>query len=93
MRCVYVWDREKRELVEKGEYQASRSTPYVISDSLDGVWNPCDGKRYDSKSQYYAAVKAHGGEIVGNDTNYTKKREAAPRAGHDIRDALRRQGF
>lgn len=41
--------------------------PMVIRDSLDGVLNPVDGKRYDSKGAYYRAVKDHGCVIVGNE--------------------------
>ena len=36
---------------------------FVISDSLDGVLNPADGKRYDSKSAYHKTLKAKGLEI------------------------------
>lgn len=41
----------------------------LISDDLGpaGVKCPVDGKTYDSKSQYYAAVKASGHEILGNE--------------------------
>jgi hypothetical protein len=41
--------------------------PYVVGDRLDDVLCPADGKRYDSKSKYYLAVKAAGCEIVGNE--------------------------
>lgn len=43
--------------------------PRVISDDLgkDGIINHADGRRYDSKSSYYSAVKAAGCEVVGND--------------------------
>lgn len=44
--------------------------PQLIRDGLDDVWNPVNGKRYDSKSAYYAAVKASGNEIVGNDSSF-----------------------
>ena len=40
----------------------------IISDSLPGVLNHADGRIYDSKSAYYAAVRAAGCEIVGNET-------------------------
>lgn len=45
----------------------------VISDDLgkDGVFNPANGKRYDSKSAYYRAVKDAGCEIMGNDAPTT----------------------
>jgi len=49
---------------------AARSTlpaPMIISDSLPGVLNHADGKMYDSKSAYYAAVRAAGCEIIGNE--------------------------
>lgn len=50
--------------------EAARSglpAPMIISDHLDGVQNPCDGKTYDSKSAYYRAVRDAGCEIVGNE--------------------------
>ena len=42
--------------------------PYLNSDNLgiQGVFNPADGKKYDSKSAYYEAVKAKG--LVINDS-------------------------
>jgi hypothetical protein len=49
--------------------------PMVIRDALDGVVNPCDGKRYDSKGAYYRAVKDAGCVIVGNEA---EKMAAAP---------------
>lgn len=43
----------------------------VISDSLgegvQGLLNHADGKKYDSKSAYYKAVKAAGCVVLGND--------------------------
>lgn len=51
-------DRSKR---------SSLPCPMVIRDSLDGVLNPADGKRYDSKGAYYRAVKNAGCVIVGNE--------------------------
>jgi len=50
--------------VEHGSY-------HIISDhlgeGLKGVLNPADGKTYNSKSAYYAAIKSKGLEIMGND--------------------------
>ena len=64
--------------------------PMIISDSLDGVWNPADGKTYDSKRAYYDAVKAKGCEIVGNEKpqSYLGQREEMPDPIHDIKCAL-----
>lgn len=41
----------------------------IIRDDLglQGVFNHADGKKYDSKSQYYKAVKASGCEVLGTD--------------------------
>jgi hypothetical protein len=50
-------------------------TPMLISDHLGDVWNPADGKHYDSKSRYYGAVKRAGYEIAGNDSSVTKAHE------------------
>lgn len=50
------------------------TAPYVCSDDLGvgGVFNPADGKKYDSKSAYYQAVKDKGLEIMGNDAPTTR---------------------
>lgn len=50
---------------------------YVISDDLGtkGVFNPANGKTYDSKSEYGKSVKAAGMEIVGNDAPTTTRTE------------------
>jgi len=42
---------------------------YAGSDDLGtkGVFNPADGKMYDSRSAYYNAVKAKGLVIAGDD--------------------------
>ena len=52
--------------------------PMVIRDALDGVQNPCDGKKYDSKSAYYRAVKNAGCEIVGNEAEKIAANTTAP---------------
>jgi hypothetical protein len=52
-------------------------TPRVISDHLDDVWNPVNGKKYDSKSAYYNAVKDAGYTIAGNDSSITQAAERA----------------
>ena len=52
-------------------------TPRLIRDGLDDVWCPVNGKKYDSKSAYYRAVKEAGCEIAGNDSSITKAHERA----------------
>ena len=66
------------------------SRPYVISDHLDGVQNPVDGKRYDSKSAYYRTVKDAGCEIMGSDPQANKRPEYEPPGGveEDIKRAI-----
>tara|TARA_R110000868_G_scaffold158941_1_gene387337 strand:- start:114 stop:356 length:243 start_codon:yes stop_codon:yes gene_type:complete len=46
----------------------------IIADGMGDTWNPVNGRHYDSKSQYYKAVKASGCEIIGNE-----KQKPAPR--------------
>jgi len=51
------------------------SLPYLNSDKLGegvkGIFNPADGKTYDSKSAYYNAVKAKG--LVIDDSQTPRK--------------------
>lgn len=45
----------------------------ALGEGVQGMINPVDGKKYDSKSQYYRAVKAAGCEIMGNDAPSERK--------------------
>lgn len=64
-------------------------TPRVISDKLDDVWNPVNGKKYDSKSAYYSAVKAAGYTIAGNDSSITAPKSVATTAPKGLKDDLK----
>lgn len=95
----FFWDREARDgLGDWVEYRPTirkRLTPYVISDHLDGVRNPVDGRQYDSKSAYYKAVRAAGCEIAGNDSRITEpqQREYVPQGiGQDLKRAFEQAG-
>jgi hypothetical protein len=52
---------------------------YVASDymgeGVKGLQCMADGKQYDSKSEYYKAVKAAGCEVMGNDAPRTTSTE------------------
>jgi hypothetical protein len=61
--------------------------PNIISDHLDGVLSHVDGRMYDSKSRYYASVKAAGCEIVGNEKIRPQPVKRSP-VGPDIMRAL-----
>lgn len=66
------------------------SRPYIISDHLDGVQNPVDGKHYDSKSAYYRTVKEAGCEIMGSDPAANRRPTYEPPGGveEDIKRAI-----
>ena len=74
----WIYSKELGQLVDRDWYYANQprparsdlKAPMYISDTLggsDGMLCMADGKTYDSKSKYYAAVKAAGCEIVGNE--------------------------
>lgn len=94
IRGTWVWDRRTRELVPKHLYReeppkrSSLPAPMLISDSLADVVNPVNGRRYSSKSQYYAAVRAAGCEIVGNDTSKPASRKQIDDPIADIKQAI-----
>lgn len=65
--------------------------PYVVSDNLgvQGIVNPATGKSYDSKSEYYASVKAAGCHIVGDDASKgNKKNEQDHNVRKELKDAI-----
>ncbi len=93
-RGVWVQHPSTGELIPKHLYhrptvaRSDLASPMVISDSLDGVWNPINGQRYDSKRAYYKAVRAHGGEIIGNESPRGSGPPPLPSAEADVADAL-----
>ena len=52
---------------------------HYISDHMDPTFHHAALKRYDSKSEYRKATKAHGCIEVGSDSNYGKKRLFTPK--------------
>lgn len=68
-----VWCAVQQRFVERHQKvrppvaRSALPSPMIISDQLDGVLSHADGRVYDSKSAYYAAVRAAGCEIVGNE--------------------------
>lgn len=100
-RETWVYDKQARKLVPAWEYYSRKYSgtarsdlpaPMLISDSLADVLNPADGKRYDSKSKYYAAVKAKGCEIVGSDAGKTASPRKVDDPTADIVNAMKRHG-
>ena len=67
-RCTYVL--RGGELVDKRlavPLHARRDAPMVRPDGMDPLRSMADGRLYESRSRYYASIRAHGCEIVGND--------------------------
>lgn len=69
--------------------------PYVVSDDLGvhGVLNHANGKRYDSKSQYYADLKASGHVIVENGMDKPREQRGDYNVHDALKSAAREHGF
>lgn len=81
----HSFDAWPRECIPQTESKRSPlGVPYIRSDGMSPIMNHADGKLYDSKSAYYAAVKAAGCEIIGNE-----KLPEPKRAEPDITDLKR----
>lgn len=65
----------------------------IIRDDLpggvNGMVSHADGKRYDSKSQYNAAVRAAGCRVVGNDMNGKEYSRPPVRGDFNVGPALK----
>ncbi len=68
---------------ERESKRSHLGVPYIRSDGMSPTMNHADGRVYDSRS-YYAAVKAAGCEIIGNE-----KLPEVKRAEPDITDLKR----
>jgi hypothetical protein len=86
-RCTYVL--RGGELVAKSEagpLHAARAAPMVRPDGMAPVRSMADGRIYDSRSRYYASLRAQGCEIVGDDrAAFERRPEYRPEGvGRDI---------
>lgn len=72
-----------------GNNRSDLATPYFVSDNLgQHLMNHADGKRYDSRSAYYKAVKQAGGEIIGNEPPKPFVPKKIKGSGADIKQAI-----
>ncbi len=64
-------------LVEKAKafYHEGGGAAYVISDTQDLLWHPVANKYTDSKSRFRQWTVAANCREVGNDVNYSPKRQ------------------
>lgn len=94
-RETYVWCPVQQAVVPKSERVHVSGGPSVIRDELADVINPADGRRYSSKRAYYAAVRANGCEIVGNE-NLSQVERNRPRLegpGTELKRVLESYGL
>lgn len=73
----------------------SARTPYIITDDLgvQGVLNHANGKVYDSKSKYYADLKASGHVIVESGMDRPRETRGDFDARKDVAKALNQLGY
>lgn len=71
---------------EAGPLYGARAAPMVRPDGMEPVRSMADGRVYDSRSRYYASVRALGCEIVGDDRGaFGRRAELRPEGvGQDI---------
>jgi len=93
-RQSFIWCPVENRLVPKGQQQGA-AAPFVISDSMDALWHPADGRKYESKSSFRRVTKAHGCEEVGNERQVDRRRidqvtrDDIKRAIHMVREGYR----
>lgn len=86
-----TWVFRNGELILKSQAQAlevKRNGPMVISDAMDEMWSPVDGKRYTSKSKYRAEIRARGLTEVGNERQRDTRTPFAGSARDDVARAV-----
>jgi len=68
-------------------------SPGYISDTLDGTLNPATGKHYDSKSKYYADLKATGNVVVESGMTGQRQQRGDYNVHKELKDAARKHGL
>lgn len=75
---TWVFDRELGCLVPKygrnyfpvNEKKSDLASPYVQAGGMPEIFSHADGKRYETKRNYYRAVSRAGAEIIGFDRRW-----------------------
>ena len=80
--------RNKANPHDKNPFQGFGSD--ALGEGVNGVLNPADGKYYDSKSEYYKAVRAKGCRVVGNDYNNKQFKRPEVRGDFNVRTDMQR---
>jgi len=61
MRVTYVWDKEQKKLVERGQfYRESFPAPFIVEDTISAQLHPGTCKWVDSRSKFKMMTKACG---------------------------------
>lgn len=76
-RETYVY-RQGKGVIPKSEAEPLQWATSVRPDGMDAIECPADGRTYDSRSAYYAAVKRAGCEILGNEKQTPRPRDLPP---------------
>lgn len=69
------------------------SKVYLVSDSIDPIINQANGKVYDSKSKYYADLKASGHVVVESGMDKPREIRGDFDARKDVARALDQLGY
>jgi hypothetical protein len=69
---------------------AAQRGPSIISDTLDGLLNPIDGKRYDSRKAYDAVARRAGLECIGNEDLAKHVGRRPESSSREIADSIKR---
>lgn len=71
------------EAPRRGNYAA----PRVQMDTMDLLWHPHDGAKYDSKAVFRAVTRAAGAEEVGDEVQHDQ-RTRSDASHEDVRQAV-----
>ena len=79
--------------ISSGQLPPSNSAPYIHQDTMDALRHPCDGKLYDSRTQYDAVTRAHGcmeggDQLVNKDGSINYKYVSKPSQKESVKESI-----
>lgn len=89
---VYVYRNGRLVPKSTAGSRASGRSVHVISDAMADTWHPCDGRMYDSKSNFRSVTRAHGGIEIGNENPMPRAPEPDRTIKADIARAIAELG-
>lgn len=96
-KLIHALEKEQIKFIEWGNAKAKKLGVYIHTDYIDGpggqIINHANGKIYDSKSKYYADLKASGHVVVESGMDKKREQRGDYNVQKELKEAAQKHGL